>query len=71
MIHENTLVSLTCSLVSLICSLVSLTCSLVSLTYSEEDVLLLACANKGYQVVFIHNIYPIVLLCVNTRDTRL
>ena len=43
----------------------------MSLTCSEEDVLLLAHANKGYQVVFIRNRYFIVLLCVNTRDTRL
>ena len=42
-----------------------------SLTCSEEDVLLHARANKGYQVVFIHNRYFIVFLCVNTRDTRL
>ena len=41
--------------------------SLMSLTCSEEDVLLLARANKGYQIVFIHNRYFIVLLGVNTR----
>ena len=33
--------------------------------------LLLARANKGYQVVFIHNRYFIVFWGVNTRDTRL
>ena len=33
--------------------------------------LLHARANKEYQVVFIHNIYCIVFLYVNTRDTRL
>ena len=44
---------------------------LPEVTCSKEDVLLPACANKGYQVVYIHNRYFIVFLCVNTRDTRL
>ena len=49
----------------------NLVSSIVSLTCSEEDVLLLARPNKRYQVVFIHNRYFIVFLCVNTRVTRL